>query len=665
MHISPAAQIITGDHRGRDFSGQDLSGWTFEDANLDGANFAGCDLSLAVFRNSNASNANFEGACLHGAHFEQSTLQKVNFKKTHVNHTKPDAWLNGYFTSLKIKDCDFSEACLDDAIWPFTFFTGEVLLKKATLRSTDLRACRAEDHAMDFSGALLIDTRLEKLPAQEILREDSAESVLRGANFQGATLHRVKFTSAKLAGAYFREATITDGDFSYAEAGNSFFLESHIRRGNFTGADLQGADFSYALGTLDDADGIVAIFDEANLQRAKFIAARIYKSSFCKATLTCADLTRAWVHGCDFTKADLRQATFVNATLENNTFSGAIFFEPVNGIWGWAHEVERLVLAADIDIPDALARWTGTDVTPILKEGLGADQKMKFLRLKIALAWQTEKTFAPPGTGILVNHASAAELSPDLVIHATAKHLHDAYGIKTLEGRHEGLNLQGQDYRGAIIRNAVLRGANLAGIRLNEALLYNVDLSEADLTAADLQGAKLVNCLLRKTALDGVNLDYAELYNTTITAGRRRDFGRNTMHPIGGLSASNTVQFQTVWQEIALSNSAMNNSALLDCALWVDLSQSRMQDTLLAGGTVLAYTTQTPETVRLDIEPDQSALAVQRALLSTDPWITHTVAEKINAVVFQRALLNVGAANIPDLRDMESYRDWLNDQQRA
>lgn len=71
---------FTGDLRGHDFSGQDLSGAFFHDADLCRSSFQGTDLTDAFFQHCFAAEARFEQACLVGWMAAESNFYRASFR---------------------------------------------------------------------------------------------------------------------------------------------------------------------------------------------------------------------------------------------------------------------------------------------------------------------------------------------------------------------------------------------------------------------------------------------------------------------------------------------------------------------------------------------------------------------------------------------------------
>lgn len=75
-----------------DFSGKNLAGYVFTNADLEGANFVHADLEKTKFNGANLSNANFYHADLEEANLKGANIKGANFKNAELEYT---TWTNG------------------------------------------------------------------------------------------------------------------------------------------------------------------------------------------------------------------------------------------------------------------------------------------------------------------------------------------------------------------------------------------------------------------------------------------------------------------------------------------------------------------------------------------------------------------------------------------
>lgn len=74
------------------FTNADLEGANFQNANLTGANFEHADLEKTKFNGANLSNANFYHADLEEANLKGANIKGANFKNAELEYT---TWTNG------------------------------------------------------------------------------------------------------------------------------------------------------------------------------------------------------------------------------------------------------------------------------------------------------------------------------------------------------------------------------------------------------------------------------------------------------------------------------------------------------------------------------------------------------------------------------------------
>ena len=75
---------------GVDFSGRDLSGFVFSNADLEGANFQGANLTGVNFEHADLEKTNFIGANLTDVNFYHADLDEANLKGADIKGTNFD-----------------------------------------------------------------------------------------------------------------------------------------------------------------------------------------------------------------------------------------------------------------------------------------------------------------------------------------------------------------------------------------------------------------------------------------------------------------------------------------------------------------------------------------------------------------------------------------------
>jgi len=87
---------------------------------------------------------------------------------------------------------------------------------------------------------------------QSLLKAEFSNAKLEDANFSGADLRGAVFNGAALKKANFHGVNFSDGiaylsDLSGADLSDAIFDSAMLLRSNFRGADVTGADFSFAV----------------------------------------------------------------------------------------------------------------------------------------------------------------------------------------------------------------------------------------------------------------------------------------------------------------------------------------------------------------------------------------------------------------------------------
>jgi uncharacterized protein YjbI with pentapeptide repeats len=304
-HSFKGADLAGARLRDLDFSGLDLAGTFFEQADLTGANFAGCNLDGAAFTASilegadlsdcNLHNANFCEADLRGARLEKACLRNSTLVKTGmadvVAHgmTLTDvnliecsidrAELNGSsIAGVQFVKCSASGLKLADASIERTVFLSIPLLAanfaRSCLRRTvflEVEATGADFSSTNMSGvSFLGKCDLTDASFQEACAEETCWST--------AILEEVSFKKASCNSCLFNECNMIATDFRAASLKNSRVLKSDLSDSDLFAANLYAASLT-----------------QSNLRRASMRSANLY----------CADLLDAKIASCDLTGANL------------------------------------------------------------------------------------------------------------------------------------------------------------------------------------------------------------------------------------------------------------------------------------------------------------------------------------------------------------------------
>lgn len=182
---------------------------------------------------------------------------------------------NKVFTELDLKEADFSDCSLVNAIFPVGCDMSNAKFFKADLRNAKLE------------GVILTGANLD-------------EAILLGANFQRANL-----TNATLQGSY---AICTD--FGEAELPEIVLGNMHV------GIELlQGVEKDISVIKQRKAFGL---FSPTNFSKANMTGALLGSKTYIGVNFTGANLS-----GCDCGRSNLQNARFQNANLEDTGFASA------------------------------------------------------------------------------------------------------------------------------------------------------------------------------------------------------------------------------------------------------------------------------------------------------------------------------------------------------
>ncbi len=201
-------------------------------------------------------------------------------------------------TSINLRDRDLRFARLDRSDLQSADLTG-ANLDGASLVGTDLRGIRLQ--CTDVTLLILTDDR-------EAARCASA----RNADFSRANLTGGRFVGVDLRGSKLEEANLSDATMTYSLLAGANFSSAKLHRADLTGGvKAQGANFLIASLMGADLTGAQLQFADlssASLQGAILAHAQLQTAVLRDADLEGADLQRARLHGADLTGANLRAA---------------------------------------------------------------------------------------------------------------------------------------------------------------------------------------------------------------------------------------------------------------------------------------------------------------------------------------------------------------------
>lgn len=230
--------------RGADLSWRNLTGASFEQANLYGACLLWSDLTKANLR---------------GADLRFSNLSKARFWETDIRGTR--------FDGCHTIRTEFQGARTDST----TSFKGAQMVW-VYMEGMDLRGV-AFDGANLSGGSLRgADLANARLPGAGL-----SSTILDGANFEHCDLRKADLTRANAVNARFVAADLRESWLVDAELAGADLRQANLTGADLTNADLSGADLRNA--DLTNADLSGAVLDGAYLQGAVLDGARLSNAS--------------------------------------------------------------------------------------------------------------------------------------------------------------------------------------------------------------------------------------------------------------------------------------------------------------------------------------------------------------------------------------------------
>ena len=281
----------------RDLAGADLSGLDLVGADLTGAILIGANLSGA-----RVVNTRFDGASLSEAELSLASFESCSFREADMTSVRA--------LRARMHDCD-----LRDATVAVSYLREARLsscrLARADLRESDLgdaelRGCALDE--ADLSGAILTKTcfRESTLVEASIERAQGAGLSMDGCDASGLRAS----DACDLKDASFKKTVLSGARFGGAR----------LHRANLSLAALGRADFSDAL--LDEAVLMGCDLRAARFEGASMVGTVLLKSNLMQARLEGASLRRADLRGANLFQAELWQASLDGARLDLADLSG-------------------------------------------------------------------------------------------------------------------------------------------------------------------------------------------------------------------------------------------------------------------------------------------------------------------------------------------------------
>lgn len=409
---------------GWNFSSQNLSNASLQEASLVGADFTDANLSNVRFYKSDVTGANFEDAVLHETSLHNVTgftsnqlygtasYQEKDLSGLRLGHGQMEGWdfssqnlTNAGFGNATLTGAGFHEANLQDAdfggadltgssfedalilgaYFSYTLgFTSNQLYSTASYKIRDLR--RIEMDSMDLSGW--------DFSSQDLTQSELDYSVLRGSDFRNANLYEAWWAEADLTDARFGGAIIHGAGFNrvIGFTSNQLYSTASYQDRNLgairlNGNNLNGWDFSNQNLAHSEFKGSglrVADFREANLSGATLSKADLTDADFHASQLVGTDLSNAKLSGANLTDATIRSADlgYTTGLVSNQLYSTASYQEKDlrgaglagNDLGGWDFSGQNLT---EVDFSGANA--VGSDFSGAnLHHALLADEMPSF-----------------------------------------------------------------------------------------------------------------------------------------------------------------------------------------------------------------------------------------------------------------------------------------------
>jgi uncharacterized protein YjbI with pentapeptide repeats/beta-lactamase regulating signal transducer with metallopeptidase domain len=193
-----------------------------------GCNFASSDLRGRDFSGQILTGANFAHADLQGARFDRAQLSGVNFEHADLR--------NASFVNANMTGCNLDRALTEGAV-----FTGATLegcnVRTSRLAPEQVRAFLATCVGCSFEG---VDLRDQDLRDLHVVGVTLAHANLSGADLAGSSFIGVDFDGAVFSGARLNGTTFSGCDFKHADLRNVDLSKASMTGSSFDGALMHG-----------------------------------------------------------------------------------------------------------------------------------------------------------------------------------------------------------------------------------------------------------------------------------------------------------------------------------------------------------------------------------------------------------------------------------------
>ncbi len=247
------ARLGLGDYHGADFSHACLAGAVFDHLAFVSCHFAGADLSGSTFASVMLDGVDLTGVDLCGAVIDKCVWQKCLLRSAKAVGS---SWAQVLVTACSLDDADFTRAAIHDTVLMassaqrLSLISGQLKGMRA-FNGTDLQGAR-------MTAAMMADTSWMYVRLDEA---DFSNGILHGANFMFSSAIKARFANADLKGGMLRHARLQSADFHGANLCKASFGHADLTDGDLRGSNCYQTDFQDATITNIHLDG-------ANLKRS-------------------------------------------------------------------------------------------------------------------------------------------------------------------------------------------------------------------------------------------------------------------------------------------------------------------------------------------------------------------------------------------------------------
>jgi uncharacterized protein YjbI with pentapeptide repeats len=485
VNTIPAGNFRRLDLSGLDFSGKNLQGAKFEEANLIKTNLTGANLHRAQIIKANMTKANLTGTDLSHALIKESNLSSVT----------SDRNIGIFAPNVQIIKSSFKNAVL-----PGSDLSGALIKEsdfgRANLKNSNIQRTYSFNESLDDYGDL------ESFITTPVNRRNSG---IHGSNFKRADLSGGDLSRIQISVTNFREAKLNNANLSGADIELSDFRRAQLQNANLSVRRTGRLDENNGFTSEDEIDSMHFGIRNTNLTGANLKGANLTGNTIATSSMRNANLSGAILSSSGLEDTNMRNANFSKANMTGLHLSNPINGETANYTGATAEKLNIQTLPKS-KVLDSRNKET---LQEMVRQGVPLYKMWTYRPANLSGIDLANGKLA--GANLSKSNLSAANLiNADL----------------------SGVNLQSANLNKSNLRDAVLSRANLDGASLLEADLGGVDAPNiraagADFTGASLAGgnfsdstlvdAVLVNTNLKGTMLSGSNLTSSNFFGTELS----------------------------------------------------------------------------------------------------------------------------------------------------